>query len=294
MGSRRASIILILAAVPTFFVAKPVLAQGHGHGHGASGPSAVGAAPLQQTTAADVRNFASWLDDASIAPPGNGTVNVSFGYYRTPLFHEMDMPVVDGGVGLARRVQFGFSVPYYHLTEGSAPAAHGLGDVYLNAKVQLRNPSAERNGVGFAIIPLVEILNNPRPDQSRVNWALPASVEVQRPAWRAYASGGYFSRGSLFASGAVELTVTEHAWMTCSGSSSYSTKIDPAGQALGLSRGRTDISVGMSYATAPSVALFGSIGRTLSRQDANAGSVVISGGASFGFSAWRPKRIPNR
>src|SRR5207247_7839394 len=96
MRLRRASIILILAAVPTFVVPRPILAQGHGNAHGqsnAGGPSGIGAEPA----GVDVRNFGSWLDDASIAPPGNGTVNVSFGYYRTPLFHEIDMPVVDGG-----------------------------------------------------------------------------------------------------------------------------------------------------------------------------------------------------
>ncbi|PYR75164.1 MAG: hypothetical protein DMF86_15995 [Acidobacteria bacterium] len=294
MRLRRASIILILAAVPTFVMPRPILAQGHGNAHGqsnAGGPSGIGAEPA----GVDVRNFGSWLDDASIAPPGNGTVNVSFGYYRTPLFHEIDMPVVDGGVGLTKKVQFGFSVPFFHVSQGgAAPAAHGLGDLYMNAKVQLRDPATHADGVGFAVIPVVEILNNASIDRRRVNWALPASVEVQRRAWRAYASGGYFSRGSLFASGAVELTVSERAWMTCSGGSSYSTKIDPVGESLGLSRSRTDVSVGISYAAAPAIAVFGSMGRTLSRQDANAGTVIISGGASFGFSAWRPSRPPRR
>jgi hypothetical protein len=281
MQLRRASIILILAAVPTFFVPRPVLAQGHGNAP--ADPAGV-----------DVRNFGSWLDDASIAPPGNGTVNVSFGYYRTPLFHELDMPVVDGGVGLTPRVQFGFSVPYYHVTEPGLAAVHGLGDLYLNAKIQLRSPAEQKNGVGFAVIPVLEILNNALPDQSRVNWALPASVEVQRSAWRAFFSGGYFSRGSVFGSGAVELTVAPRAWMTVSGTSSYSTKIDPAAQALGLTRQRTDMSVGLSYGATDTIVLFGSLGRTLSHQDANAGAVIVSGGASFGFSAWRPSRAPRK
>ena len=36
MRLRRASIILILAAVPTFVVPRPILAQGHGNAHGQS------------------------------------------------------------------------------------------------------------------------------------------------------------------------------------------------------------------------------------------------------------------
>jgi spore coat protein U-like protein len=76
--------------------------------------------------------------------------------------------------------------------------------------------------------------------------------------------------------------------MTCTGTTSYSTKLDPAAAALGLSRQRIDMSVGLSYAATDTIALFGSMGRTLSHQDANAGTVVISGGASLGFSAWRP------
>src|SRR2546430_9067080 len=103
MRLRRASIILILAAVPTFVMPRPILAQGHGNAHGqsnAGGPSGIGAEPA----GGDVRNFGAWLDDAPIAPPGHGPGDGSFGYYPTPPFHENDMPVAGGGGRLPKKV----------------------------------------------------------------------------------------------------------------------------------------------------------------------------------------------
>src|SRR5687767_15460377 len=115
------------------------------------------------------------------------SVSVSFGWFRSPVFREFDVPVVDGAVGMTRRVQFGFSVPYYHANEPGGPVARGLGDLYLNAKVQLRDPAAPSSGIGFAVTPALEVLStDPWPEGSQLNGALPASLEMQGQRVRAF------------------------------------------------------------------------------------------------------------
>ena len=246
-------------------------------------------AGTQQFGGTGVRNFGAWLDDASLLAPGSGSVSVSFGWFRSPAFREFDVPVVDGGIGMTRRVQIGFSVPYYHFNEPGGPIARGLGDLYLNAKVQLRDPAAHEDGVGFAVMPVLEVLSSsPGPEGSRLNWAIPASIEVQGQAVRAFASAGYFSRGSLFGSGAVELALSDRVWATGVITRSYSTKQDELSQALGLSQSRTDVNGGVAYMVASNIVAFGGVGRTISQQDANSASLVVSAGVSFSFAAWTP------
>lgn len=297
--------LIALPLVLVLALAASAAAQGNGRGRAngrfkagpAPVPSSGGAAqqqsqPLagtQQLAGTGVRNFGAWLDDASLLPAGTGSMSLSFGWFRSPVFREFDVPVVDGGVGVTRRVQLGFSIPYYHANEPGGPIARGLGDLYLSAKVQLRDPAAHESGVGFAVVPVLEVLStHPGAEGSRFNWALPASIEVQRQRVRVFASTGYFSRGSLFASSAVELALSDSLWATGAITGSYSTKADELSRALGLSKSRTDVNGGITYMVAPAVAAFGSVGRTISRQDANSASLVVSGGVSFSFAAWTP------
>jgi hypothetical protein len=289
-----------LLAPPLFFVlalAGPAAAQGNGNGHAygrfkggaAPTPSSGGAAQLQpgQPPGTGVRNFGAWLDDASLLPPGSGSVSVSFSYFQSPVFREFDAPVIDGGIGMMRGVQFGFSVPYYHANEPGGPVARGLGDLYLNAKVQLRDPAAHENGIGFALTPVLEVLSSdPGPEGSRYHWAVPVSIEIQKSGLRGFASTGYFSRGSLFASGALELALSDRVWATGSITRSHSTKPDEFSRSLGLAQSRTDVNGGVTVMITPTIAAFGNAGRTISRQDANSASLVVSGGVSYSFAAW--------
>src|SRR5688572_17146788 len=151
-GHRRAFVrVAGLIAPPLVLVlalAAVAAAQGNGRGRAngrfkggaAPSPSSGGAAQLQvpvqvqaptqpQLSGTGVRNFGAWLDDASLMQPGMSSLSVSFGWFRSPVFREFDVPVVDGGVGVTRRVQFGFSVPYYHANEPGGPVARGLGDL---------------------------------------------------------------------------------------------------------------------------------------------------------------------
>jgi hypothetical protein len=213
---------------------------------------------------------------------------VSCGWFRSPLFHEFDAPVADGGIGVHRKIQFGFSVPYYHVNEPGGPVARGVGDLYLSSKLQLRQPSAQRNRVGLAVVPIVEVLSGDATGTGRrFNWAAPLAVEFDANGWRTFGTIGYFSQGSTFASGAIEVSASNRLTFTGTLTQSHSTIEDDPAASLILSRTRRDVSGGATYQAAPGLALFGNVGRTISQQDANAARVVISGGVSFSFDAWR-------
>jgi hypothetical protein len=284
--------VVVVGAVPAFAQGK---GKGNAFGHAkttasaaptaaaASGSGGGGAAPAVESSG--VRNFASWLDDASVLAPGGGVTSFSVGYWRMAGFSELDVPSFDVGIGLAPRVQAGASVPVYHASVPGGPVSRGIGDLYLNAKVQLREPSAGPNGrIGVALVPLVQILSAaPVPDESRVSWGLPVAIEVQRDGWRVYGSTGYFSRGSLFASAAIELPLAERAWITGTVTQSHSTRTDLGADALGLPSNRTDISGGVSWAAVDRVALFGSLGRTLTRSNPTDTHLFVTGGVAVNF-----------
>ena len=284
-------------AMIVFCAAASAAAQGNGNAYGknknskppststatsGSGPSAAGA-PEIQIPGTGVRNFGAWLDDASVMTPGQGYVSLGFGFWKMPGYREFDMPTMDGGVGLHRRVQVGASLPFYHANEPGGPIARGMGTMYLSAKVQLRDPAKQR--VGFSVTPAIEVLSVAPVDRSRVSWALPVNVEVQREGWRTYGSVGYFSRGALFASGAIETALSDSAWLTGTITHAYSMDPDPLSVALGLAQTHTDVSGGLAVAVHPKVAVFGSLGRTISKKDANASELMLTGGVSFNFQA---------
>lgn len=284
--------------------AVPAAAQGRGNAYGrgrdkspsaASAPSSsadsttvAGDVPFFVPSGAGIRNFGAWLDDASLLEPGTAWTSMSLGFWKTPFVNEIDVPMVDGGFGLNRRMQVGFSVPVYHVNEPGGPVTRGLGDLYMSAKIQLRDPASSTNGVGFAVIPVLEVLHfQPGPEESRVQWALPGSIEVRRDGWRMFGSVGYFSRGALFAAAAAELAVSERAWLVGTISQSHSIDPDDYSASLGLAQTRTDVSGGLTVMATPNVAVFGSVGRTISRQDFTSTRVAVTAGLSYSFTAWK-------
>lgn len=274
----------------------PVAAQGNGHGHAygllksaAPTPSSGGAAQVQPAVAGGVRNFGSWLDDASIMTPGTGSLTVSVAWFRSPAYHEFDAPIGDGAIGLTPRIQFGFSVPYYHVAAPGGPLVRGIGDLYLTSKVQLREPSAAHSGFGIAVVPILTVLSGEANiERRRAAWGLPVALELQRDGWRVFGSAGYFSQGSIFASGALEASLSPRLTLTATLTQSHSTIDDDPAATLVLGRTRTDVSGGATWMSRPGLAFFGSVGRTISQQDANAASLVLSGGVSIAFDAWQP------
>ena len=281
-------------------LAQPAAAQGRGNAFGhakgstSAGAAATAASPGGGAAAAPdtgagpapetgVRNFGAWLDDASVLAPGGGFTSFSVGYWRLASFTEVDAPSFDVAFGLTKRVQAGASVPVYHASAAGAPSARGIGDLYLTSKIQLREPAA--GTFGFAVIPLVQVLSaEPVPGTGRVSWAVPVSLEYQGTGWRTYGSTGYFSRGSLFASGAIEIAVASRTWVTGTLSQSHSIRDDASADLLGLSANRTDISGGATWAASDALALFGAIGRTLGSDDGSGTQLFLSGGLSVSWT----------
>lgn len=281
------------AAIAVFAARVPAAAQGNSHGNAfghyksnvsaatSSSASAGGAAAIG-VPGTGVRNFGSWLDDASVMEVGSGFVGVGIGLWKTSVYREVDVPTIDSAYAVHRRVQLGLSVPYFHAGEAGGPMARGFGDVYMNAKIQLRAPSA--HGAGFGIIPMVEVLSVAPPlGGSRAHWALPASVEVQRTGWRFMGTGGYFSRGAVFGSGALEIELSKRTWATGSLNHSYSMRHDDLSAALGFRKARTDASGGLTFAIRPDVSVYGSLGRTISTHDSNSATLAAAAGVVLGF-----------
>jgi hypothetical protein len=270
--------------------ARPVAAQGNGRGNAFGHyKSTVSAASNPSTGAAGssipgtgVRNFGSWLDDASIMDVGSGFVSFGVGLFKTPVYREIDLPTIDSGVAVHRRIQLGMSVPYYRASVPGDPAVRGFGDVYLTAKIQLREATATR--AGFALVPMVEVVGvQPLDGSSRVTWALPASVELQRQGWRVYGTAGYFSRGAMFGSGGLEIEMSDRAWLNGAISQSYSVRHDDLSAALGLHKSRTDVNGGVTFAVRSNVAVYTSVGRTISARDDNSATMMFNAGVTLGF-----------
>jgi len=280
---------VVFAACFLAAASPPASAQGNGHGNAfghykstvaASSHDAAPAAATQSGTG--VRNFGSWLDDATVQDRGDGFVSLGFGVYKTPVYREIDFPSIDAGFGVSRRLQLGMSVPYYSVTvPGDPVASRGFGDVYLTAKYQLREPTSKKTGV--AIVPMAEVLSVTPVAGSRVQWALPVSFERQFTNWRAMGSGGWFSRGSVFGAGAVEAEASRTTWITGGLSWSYSTHQDALSDALGFHRGRVDLTGGVTHALRSDMSVYANVGRTISARDDNSASLVFSAGVSFGL-----------
>ena len=289
--TRRSRRPLVLALGLVFAAAVTVSAQGKGHGNAfghaktPSAPAASGAATVGAGTAAPgagqesgaPRNFAAWLDDTSVLGRGTGMVSVGAGYWRMAGYTELDAPAVDAGFGVGRRVQMGGSVPVYHVSFPGSGVVRGMGDLYLNGKIQLRAADGSPGAaVGLAIIPLVQIASAaPEAGTSRASWGVPVAVEWQRSGWRLYGSSGYFSRGSLFGSAAVEMALTDRAWLTGTVTQARSLGDAPA---AGLSRHRTDVGGGISIGLSSRTTGYITTGRTLSREDPAATRLFVSGG----------------
>jgi hypothetical protein len=281
IAQTRNSVALALAMVA---LAVPAAAQGRGNAFGrgkttaaAPTPSAAAAAP-----SVGIRQFGSWLDDASVMAPGTAWTAISFGYFRSSGSRQTDFPSVDAGLGVTRRVQVGFSVPYNRLHFPDGTGINGVGDTYVNAKVTLSEPDAASR-LGVAITPVVEIASDPLPGASRLAWAAPLSFEVRGGSNRVFGTTGYFSRGAFFGSTAFERQVDDRVVVTASLTHMRSLKEDAEADRLGLPRNRTDVTGVASYFVTDSLAVFAGTGRTLV-DSANGTSFLLTGGLSFSFT----------
>ena len=182
--------------------------------------------------------------------------------------------------GVARRMQVGVSLPYYHVTDQSGFTSRGFGASYVTTEFAL----SENPRIGVSTSPTVEILSWSSPEIGRVNFVLPISLQTSAGGAQIYGSTGYFTRGSVFGSGAIEWPVTAKATLVATMAHSYSVVSDPISDAQGIARHRTDGSGGVYYAARPGVVFFTSIGRTFAPIDQTSGRLAVSVGMTMNVS----------
>ena len=257
---------------------------------GTSTSTSASAATTTSTTPADVvstsavttfRQFGAWLDDASTSYRGDSYTSIGVGYWRLSGTTQINAPMLGAGWGFTDRLQVSASLPFYH-TNSAGTTASGMDDVYLGAKYTIIDPTLTLSEFGLSVNPVVEVLSAGNPE--RVHFALPVSVELRRQPYRVYGSAGYFTRGSVFAGGALEWT-GRGMIVTGSLTQSYSIKEDLALDSLGVSRRHVDVSSSVAVPLTARTAAFMSVGRSLSPIEEGGTKLTLSGGLSFRFSA---------
>jgi hypothetical protein len=251
-----------LAALLLFVLARPASAQGTG-----------------------ARQFGVWLDDATVSPPGQGWATFGVGYVRATFGEQWDAPSVDAGIGIPPKIQIALSVPFSRINYTDGTATRSVGDAYGSVKMTLLDPAEPGRSFGLAVVPIVEFLSSSSVQEGagRTYWALAVPVEKRFETFRTYGSAGYYSRGSAFAAGAVEVPVSTNVTVTGTLSFAHSLEDDPLSDAQGLSGSRLDLSAGAVYFFSPKATLYASLGRTLSHIDTNAATFAFAAGVSFGF-----------
>ncbi len=234
--------------------------------------------------------LASWLDDAETLGRGDVTLGLSVGRSESPDGGETDAPVFFGAAGVASRVQLSASIPYYRASYDDGYTSSGLGNTYLACKVKLLDPGT--HSVGLAVSPVLEVLSDASLSDttlglSRVNWALPVSIQAGRGATRALASAGYFSRGAVFLAGGLERSVSARVTLTGGLSYMHATSVSETSDLAGLSRSRLDATAGVLVAISPALSVSGALGRTVSSLDQNGAKLLASASVSYTFSRAR-------
>ena len=286
---RALSRVTVLALALGLLGSAHALAQGRGGGASTRRPprapsqNAGTAGRTELPVGAGLRALGGWLDDADVLAPGTAGLGLSFGRWTSLDGGETDAPVLDVTVGVAARVQLSVSLPYYRASYADGFSANGLGDTYIVSKVQVVDASEHR--LGLAVSPMLEILSGAAVSDttlglSRVNWALPVSIQGGQDRTRAYATAGYFSRGAVFGGGAVEQTITSRVTVAGTLSYSYSTRTSAESDLLGLSRSRTDATGAVSLQAGHGVTIFAGAGRTVSKKDQNGAKLIASAGLS--------------
>jgi hypothetical protein len=267
-----------LAFCPATSFAQGKSQNAHGHasppsssvlpGGSIVGPSS-GAAPL------------AWMDDASLIEPGAMSVAVYTTRWMGAGASESSIPVVDVGLGITDRLQFTASVPRVAGSSDPAAPSGGLGTTYFSGKYAAY--ANDRARLRIAVAPTLEVLSARAtaalaPGQTRAQFGLPVSVQLDRTGRSMYASAGWFSRGAWFAGAGGAMQLSPRVGVSASLSHAWAGTVDPVSA---LARQRTELSGGTSFAATSHIALFASAGRTINTSDENGAGTTIAGGVSF-------------
>jgi hypothetical protein len=213
------------------------------------------------------------MDDATLMAPGSVWLSVSAVSWHGSGANERVFPVFDVSMGLVPRVQLGASMPR---------AAGGLGTSFYTAKIAILEDGTR--GMKVAIGPTLEVLGAASMQygpagQSRVQWGLPLSVQIDRGAAKVYGSSGYFSPGIWYVGAGISRPLTDRVGAFASFSRAWTrTAIEEA--AAGAPR-RNDLSGGATFNVVPTIAIYGSLGRTIGTAAGNGAGTTLSFGMSL-------------
>lgn len=268
-------------------LAAPAFGQGNGHGRGrgpTTPPSRNQLAPVAVIAPAVGATPFAWIDDATLLDPGAMVLSVSAARWQGGGLSEVDAPIVNVALGLARRVQLSASVPRTADSADPAGAAGGVGTSFFSTKVGVLNGGS----VKLAVAPTLEVLGEGvvlalGSNESRVRWGLPVSAEIDHGALRVYGGGGYFSPGLWFTGAAAGVQTTPRLTISAGFSRAWRSA---NGLDIPLSqRDRKEISGGAAFALASHLTAFGSIGRTVATLEENGAGTTVSGGISIWLAA---------
>jgi len=286
--------VLVAGAVLALAISTPALAQGKSQSHkkNGSGPTPPSRNDLAVPSAASSSGGAAplaWLDDARILDPGGVSLGISAMRWNGSGLSEVNVPIVDIGVGLTRRVQLSADVPHVVGSADPIGSAGGIGTSYFSSKIGLLG--GNKSGIKLAVSPTLEVLcpgvlDTLAPGQHRVQLGFPVSAEIDRGPLRVYSGMGYFTRGAWFTGLGGSYGLNERVSLFSSFSRAWRRSDVP--DVPIADRDRNELSGGASYAVTRVVRLFGSMGRTVATLDENGAGTTIAGGVSFVFTGVRP------
>jgi hypothetical protein len=252
----------------------------------ATTPSQVTSTPIDGIASVSTfRQFGSWLEDASAPAPGEGYTTIGIGYWRMSGTSQTNVPTIGAGLGLTNRVGVSASVPFYRANVAGTTAS-GIDDVYLGASYNLLDPTLTVSEVGLSVGTVMEVLSSDSSD-GRVHFAIPVALELRRQPFRVYGSAGYFTRGAVFAGGAVEWAASRNLIVSGILTQSRSIKADVTLDSLAVSRQRADVMASVARPLGSAATAYVSVGRSLSSLAEGGTSLALNGGVSVRFSAAR-------
>jgi len=294
IGNHSTASALVLSAL-VVFAPTALFAQGNsGKSHGKSKAPSSSPLPVAASGAPGIgATPVAWVDDANLMPSGAIAIDVSASHWAGSDTGETSFPVVNFSVGLTDRFQFAASVPRV-VADETAGVVGGLGTTYVSGKYAAYMNN--RTGIKVAVAPTLELLGTGvlpslGPDETRAQFGIPVSVELDRDGKRFYGSSGWFSRGVWFAGAGAGMQLTRRTGVSASFSHSWTT-VDAT--TVVPARDRTELSGGLAFAATPNVSLFASVGHTIATLDENGAGATVSAGMSFYVAPQRTVRTPRR
>jgi len=161
----------------------------------------------------------------------------------------------------------------YHYKDAGGASASGVRQARIYAKLALLAPETHR--VGFAFSPVMQIQSSSLAGD-RVGVILPLSAEVRTGRTREYGSIGYSSGGAVFATGAIEVPLSERLIASFTLGRSHATRANAVD--TGQRPNRTDVSLASAFRFAPAMAMYGAAGHAFSGDSTLDGGVWFAGG----------------